>query len=126
MAVRVVATMIDRQGIELTTDLTAFGSQSLYRVGYVERNGSRMKLFTAVTQHGDRFLVTASLNSSFRTAISGAIEIGAGQSGTIRLPTGEQVTVHVYPRAETPEEIAAARALAGRHFVNVEQIEHNF
>jgi len=39
-AVRVVATMIDPDGVPLITDLTAFGSQSAYRSGYFRRTAA--------------------------------------------------------------------------------------
>jgi hypothetical protein len=40
-AVRVLATMVDRDGVPLVTDMTAYGSQSAYRTGYFRREGSR-------------------------------------------------------------------------------------
>lgn len=124
-AVRVLATMTDPEGIPLTTDLTAFGSQSWYRLGYVRRNASHYKLFTSVVQHGDRLRVTAGLNRSFQSLVSGAIELGSGETGTIRLPNGLLVTVTPTLWAETPAEIAdARRTLAGHLFVNVERVEH--
>lgn len=124
-AVRVLATMTDPDGIPLTTDLTAFGSQSWYRLGYVRRNASHYKLFTSVVQHGDRLRVTAGLNRSFQPMVSGSIELGSGETGTIRLPNGLTVTVTPTLRAETPDEIAdARRPPAGHLFVSVERIEH--
>ena len=55
-AVRVLATMTDREGHPLVTDLTAYGSQRAYRTGYFTRDGSRQSLFTSVVQEGDRLL----------------------------------------------------------------------
>lgn len=108
-AVRVVATMTDPEGAQLTTDLTAFGSQSFYRVGYVERNDSRYKLFTAVAQQGDRLLVTASLDERFDPAVSGSVVLAPGQTGFIPLPNGMTATVTPSVRPETPEEVAEGR-----------------
>lgn len=122
-AVRVVATMTDPDGIPLITDLTAFGSQSRYRIGYVERNSSRFKLFTRVVQKGDRLLVTAALNRSFHPMVSGSMELASGEAGTIRLPNGLVATVTPTLRPETPEEIAEAQRMPGRRFVNVERVE---
>ncbi len=106
LAVRVRATMRDPDGIPLTTDLTAFGSQSRYRLGYIARAPSRYRLFTSVTQRGDRFEVTAALNKSFSPMVTGSIGLAAGETGTIALPNGLQVTVTPTVRPETPEETA--------------------
>ena len=122
-AVRVLATMTDPEGIPLTTDLTAFGSQSWYRVGYVRRGPSRFKLFTSVAQRGDRLLVTAALDRSFQPLSSASLELASGETGTIRLPNGLLVTVTPTLRPETPEEIAEAQRGHGRRFVNVERVE---
>ncbi|HEX3366155.1 M56 family metallopeptidase [Phenylobacterium sp.] len=111
-AVRVVATMKDPDGVPLTTDLTAFGSQSRYRLGYIANAPSRYRLFTSVTQHGERLAVTAGLNRSFSPMVSGTIELAAGETGTIALPNGLQITVTPTIRSETPEEIAEARGRA--------------
>jgi len=116
LAVRVLATMTDPDGIPLTTDLTAFGSQSSYRVGYIERNASRYKLFTSVVQRGDRLHVMAALNRSFGPFVSGAVDLAPGETGTIRLPNGLEVTVTPTVRAETAEEAAEG---AGRRRVAV-------
>jgi len=121
-AVRVLATMTDPEGIPLVTDLTAFGSQSRYRVGYVERNSSRYKLFTRVEQHGDRMLVTAALNQSFQPMVSGSTELASGETGTIRLPNGLVATVTPTLRPETPEEIAEANRMRSR-YVRVDRVE---
>ncbi|HEV2532405.1 M56 family metallopeptidase [Phenylobacterium sp.] len=118
-AVRVRATMTDRDGIPLTTDLTAFGSQSYYRLGYILRNASRYKLFTSVVQNGDRLLVTASLSGRFDPASSGSVTLASGQTGQIRLSGGEVVLVTPTIRPETPEEVEAGR---GRRFVRVDRI----
>jgi len=109
LAVRVLATMTDPDGVPLTTDLTAFGSQSAYRVGYVERNSSRYKLFTSVVQRGDQLHVTAALNPSFGPFVSGAVDLAPGETGSIRLPNGLEVTVTPTVRPETPEEAAEGR-----------------
>ncbi|HEY2356928.1 MAG TPA: M56 family metallopeptidase [Phenylobacterium sp.] len=122
-AVRVLATMTDPQGIPLITDLTAFGSQSRFRIGYIERNASRYKLFTRVVQHGDRLLVTAALNRSFHPMVSGSTELASGETGTIQLPNGLVATVTPTIRAETPEEIADAARTGDHRFVSVERVE---
>ena len=105
-AVRVVAKMVDPIGIPLTTDLTAFGSQSWYRLGCVRNFASRYKLFTSVTQHGERLTVTAGLDRSFRAIASGSVELASGETGTITLPNGLKVTVTPFLRPETPQESA--------------------
>ncbi|HEY3950748.1 M56 family metallopeptidase [Phenylobacterium sp.] len=122
-AVRVRATMVDDAGRRLTTDLTTFGSQSLYRMGYVDRGGSDLKLFTRVIQYGERYEVTAALNASFRTPISGSIKLAAGETGIIRLPQGLDVAVRLSVRPETPQEADATLTLGGRHFLSVERVE---
>ncbi len=122
-AVRVLATMTDPDGVPLTTDLTAFGSQSWYRVGYVSRGPSRFKLFTSVTQHGDRLRVTAALDRSFQSLDAASLDLASGETGTIRLPGGLLVTVTPTLRPETPDEIAAAQRGHGRAFVSVERVE---
>jgi beta-lactamase regulating signal transducer with metallopeptidase domain len=119
-AVRVIATMTDPDGVPLTTDLTAFGSQSHYRLGYIRRGPSHYKLFTTVRQHGERMTVTAGLDKSFESLISGSVELASGETGTIRLPNGQLITVTPILRPETPQELAAAR---GRPFINVERVE---
>jgi beta-lactamase regulating signal transducer with metallopeptidase domain len=122
-AVRVLATMTDPDGVLLTTDLTAFGSQSWYRVGMVRRGDSHFKLFTSVAQNGDRLRVTAALDRSFQPLDSASLDLASGQTGTIRLPNGLLVTVTPTLRPETPDEIAAAQRGHGRPFVNVERVE---
>ena len=112
--------MTDPDGIPLTTDLTAFGSQSRYRLGYIARGPSRYKLFTKVTQHGERMTVTAGLDRSFESMVSGSIELASGETGTIRLPNGQLVTVTPILRDETPQELAAG---LGRPRVNIERVE---
>ncbi|HZZ31645.1 MAG TPA: M56 family metallopeptidase [Phenylobacterium sp.] len=106
LAVRVVATMKDPDGVPLTTDLTVFGSQSRYRLGYVARAPSRYRLFTSVTQRGDRLEVTAALNKSLAPMVTGSVGLVAGETGTITLPNGLLVTVTPTVRPETPEESA--------------------
>jgi hypothetical protein len=108
-AVRVLATMVDPDQIPLTTDLTAFGSQSLYRVGYIWRGWSRYKLFTSVVQHGRRLLVTASLSNRFAPWETGSIELASGETGTIVLDNGQRVTVTPTLRPETEREMAEGR-----------------
>jgi beta-lactamase regulating signal transducer with metallopeptidase domain len=119
-AVRVIANMTDPDGVPLTTDLTAFGSQSFYRLGYIRRGPSHYKLFTKVVQHGERMTVTAGLDKSFQFLVSGSIELASGETGTIRLPNGLEVTVTPILRAETDQERAATRP---RPFVSVERVE---
>jgi beta-lactamase regulating signal transducer with metallopeptidase domain len=111
-AVRVLATMHDPDGVPLATDLTAFGSQSRYRLGYVRRDSSHYRLFTSVVQRGDRFQVTAGLNKAFSRLVTGSIELAAGESGTITLPNGLHVNITPTVRPETAEEIAEARGPA--------------
>ena len=122
-AVRVVATMRDPDGVPLTTDLTAFGSQSRYRLGYIRRDSSHYRLFTSVQQHGDRFQVTAGLNKSFSRLVTGTTELAAGETGTIELPNGLKVNVTPTIRPETPEEAAEA---TGRARVDVEMHPRQF
>jgi hypothetical protein len=119
-AVRVIASMTDPDGVPLTTDLTAFGSQSHYRLGYIARGPSRYKLFTKVTQRGERMTVTAGLDWSFQSLVSGSIELASGETGTIRLPSGQLITVTPILRPETPQELAAAH---GRPYVKLERVE---
>jgi len=104
-AVRVLATMTDPDGLALTTDLTAFGSQQAYRSGYFQRNGSRYALFTSVLQQGDRLWVTASLNRRLQPPQAGTIALRSGETGNIVLGNGQVVTVTPTLRAETPEEV---------------------
>jgi hypothetical protein len=116
-AVRLLATMTDPDGVALTTDLTAFGSQSLYRTGYFWRGDSRYALFTAVAQRGDDLVVTASLDRRFAPATSGSIVLRSGQTGRIVLGNGQAVTVTPTVRPETAEEAEAGRrALRGWGF----------
>jgi len=120
-AVRVIAKMTDPEGIPLTTDLTAFGSQSFYRLGCIRNAPSHFKLFTSVTQRGDRLLITAGLDRSFHPMVTGSIELTSGETGTITLPNGQLITVTPLLRAETPQEIEQARRI-GRPLVNVLRI----
>lgn len=105
-AVRVMARMVDPEGIPLVTDLTAFGSQTSYRSGYFERNGSRHVLFTSVEQRGERLWVTASTDRRFTPAATGGVLLASGETGTIILPSGQTVTVTPTVRRETLEEAA--------------------
>jgi hypothetical protein len=105
-AVRVFATMTDPAGITLITDLTAYGSQSFFRTGYILRNASRYELFTSIAQRGDRLTVTAALNGGFDRASSGSVTLASGQTGSIRLPNGQLVQVTPTLRDETPREQA--------------------
>jgi len=107
--VRVLATMTDPDGRRLTTDLTAFGSQSVYRTGWFQRNGSRYALLTSVLQDGDRLWVSASLDRRFQAATSGTISLGSGETGDIVLGNGQVVTVTPTVRPETAEEIEAGK-----------------
>lgn len=125
LAVRVVATMTDPDGVPLITDLTAFGSQALFRLGYIQRHQSRDKLFTRVVQHGDRLEVWASLGSGFWPEVTGSVSLASGETGAIRLPGGRLVTVTPIVRPETAEEIAAARALGSRPAMNFERFEQS-
>ena len=104
-AVRLLATMTDRDGLPLTTDLTAFGSQSAYRYGYYWKKGSRYSLFTSVVQQGERFLVTASLDRRFTPERSGSTVLAAGRTGKILLGDGQVVAVTPWVRPETPQEV---------------------
>ena len=104
-AVRVLATMTDPDGRRLTTDLTAFGSQSVYRTGWFKRNGSRYALFTSVYQDGDRLWVSVSLDRRFQAPTSGTIILGSGETGSIVLGNGQVVTVTPTVRPETPAEV---------------------
>lgn len=104
-AVRVYATTVDPEGRRLTTDLTAYGSQSAYRTGWFEREGSRQSLFTSVYQSGDRFTVSASLDRRFEPWNSGSIVLAANQTGQITLGNGQVVTVTPTVRRETPAEV---------------------
>jgi beta-lactamase regulating signal transducer with metallopeptidase domain len=110
--VRVLATMHDPDGVPLATDLTAFGSQSRYRLGYVRRDSSHYRLFTSVVQRGDRFQVTAGLNKAYSRLVTGSIELAAGETGTITLPGGLRVNVTPTVRPETAEEVAEAQGRA--------------
>lgn len=113
-AVRVLAEMTDPQGVELTTDMTAYGSQSRYRTGWYWNQGSRYELFTSVVQQGDRYLISASLDKRFAPGTSGSILLADGQIGEIVLANGLKVRVRPTVRAETPDEIAAGRSRMGR------------
>jgi hypothetical protein len=104
LAVRLRASMVDRDGVFLVTDMTAYGSQSLYRTGYFQQWGSKNRLFTRVRQDGGRLEVTASLDNRFRPENSGAISMTSGETGHIVLGDGQTVTVTPTVRVETPEE----------------------
>jgi len=122
-AVRVLATMTDPDGVPLVTDLTAFGSQSLYRMGYVSRTSSRYKLFTSVAQHGDRLEVTAAVTSPGAPMLKGSVTLGSGETAAVPLPGGLSVRVTPLLRPETPEEAEAAARLGARTFVRVDRVE---
>ena len=104
--------MNDPDGVPITTNLTAFGSQSRYRLGYITRAESRYKLFTSVQQHGDRFTVTAGLNERLTPWAAGSTTLSSGETGTIVLPNGLKVTVTPTVRPETPQEITEGQARA--------------
>lgn len=110
-AVRVVASGLAPDGAPLWADFTAFGSQSVYRKGAFERAGSRYSLFTSVVQDGNHLLVTVSLGKMFRPDETGSIDLLPGQTGVIRLPTGQDIVVTTSIRAETPDEIEEGRQL---------------
>ncbi|WP_296598790.1 hypothetical protein, partial [Phenylobacterium sp.] len=112
-AVRVVASTTDADGRPLMTDLTSFGSQHYYRTGTFIASGSRERLFTAVTQRGDRFFVTASLSRRFDPDESVTGELAAGETRTLTLPNGRPVTLTPIVRAETPEERAGDQIALG-------------
>ena len=122
-AVRVLASMTDPDGVPLITDLTAFGSQAFYRVGYVSRGPSRYRLFTSVIQHGDRLEVTAILDPGTSPYLAGSVVMASGATGAITLPGGLKVQVTATLRAETPQEVEAALRLGGRRFARVERVE---
>jgi len=109
-AVRVLATMNDPDGVPITTDLTAFGSQSRYRLGYISRGPSRYKLFTSVVQHGDKLIVTAGLNERLTPWGAASTTLRSGETGTITLPNGFVVTVTPTLRPETPLEVLEGAA----------------
>jgi len=113
-AVRVMASMTDADGRQLVTDLTAFGSQSAYRIGRIERDGSRHSLFTSVEQRGHTLLVSASLGSQFEPGSSGTIPLASGQTRTIVLGDGEAVTVTATLRPETADEVEEGRRFTKR------------
>jgi hypothetical protein len=124
-AVRVVATMAGPEGPPYWQDITAFGSQAIYRKGAFgwdrdrlltteTQRGPRHGLFTAVEQQGERLLVTASLDRSFDPATSGTIALKSGETGYLTLPGGQQVTLTPTLRPETPDEIAEAQRTLDR------------
>ncbi len=110
-AVRVVASGLGPDGVPLWADFTAFGSQRIYRKGAYERRGSQYSLFTSVVQDGERLKVTVSLGKGFRPELTGSIDLAAGQTGVIRLPTGQPIVVTATVRPETPDEIEEGRQL---------------
>lgn len=110
-AVRLVASSTDAQGRPLMTDLTSFGSQRHFRTGTVIADGSRERLFTAVTQRGQRLWVTASLGKRFNPDETTTVEMRAGETRTFTLPNGRPVVVTPTLRAETPDEMASARGV---------------
>lgn len=105
-AVRLVASSTDAEGRPLMTDLTSFGSQRHFRTGTVIADGSRERLFTAVTQRGQRLWVSASLSKRFGPDDTATIEMRAGETRTFTLPNGRPVTVTPSLRVETAEERA--------------------
>lgn len=105
-AVRVVASTTDAAGRPLMVDLTSFGSQHFYRLGTFIASGSRERLFTSVTQRGERLWVTASLSHRFDADETATIEMRSGETRDLVLPNGRAVTVTPTVRAETPEEAA--------------------
>jgi hypothetical protein len=97
-------------GRRLTTDLTAFGSQSVYRTGWfrAERQplcaSSPASSRTAIAS-GSR----ASLDRRFQAATSGTIAWARGETGDIVLGNGQVVTVTPTVRPETAEEVEAGK-----------------
>jgi hypothetical protein len=119
-AVRVYAAMTDPEGVPLVTDLTAFGSQSRYRVGCIRSHESRYRLFTSVVQVGERLTVMASVKQGARWVASGSLDLTSGQSGVLTLSDGREVSVVALARPETAEEQASEqREGIGRRFVDV-------
>ena len=110
-AVRVIATLTDLEGNPVVTDLTAFGSQSRYRSGYIRRGPSRYSLFTSVRQAREVLWVTVSLGSGFAPASSGTVPLVSGGTGKVALPDGQIVTVTATLRPETAEEMAEGARL---------------
>lgn len=110
-AIRLVASSTDAEGRPLMTDLTSFGSQHYFRTGAYVADGSRERLFTAVTQRGQQLWVTASLGKRFDPAETATIEMRAGETRTFALPNGRQVVVTPTLRAETADEMASARGV---------------
>ena len=111
LAVRVVASGLAPDGKPLWSDFTAFGSQRIYRKGAYERAGSRYSVFTSVTQEGERLRVTVSLGREFRPELTGSIDLAPGETGVVRMPTGQDFVVTATQRAETPDEIEEGRQL---------------
>ena len=119
-AVRVYAAMTDPDGVPLVTDLTAFGSQSRYRVGCIRSHESRYKLFTSVVQVGERLTVMASVKHDGAWVASGSLDLASGQSGVLTLSDGREVSVVALARPETAEEQASEqREGIGRRFVDI-------
>jgi hypothetical protein len=122
-AVRVYAAMTDPDGVPLVTDLTAFGSQSRYRVGCIRSHESRYRLFTSVVQNGDRLVVAASVKHDGRWVATGTLELASGQSGVLTLSDGREVSVVALARPETADEAASeTREGVGRRFVDVMRV----
>lgn len=113
-AVRVVASGLAPDGVPLWSDFTAFGSQQLYRKGAYERSGSRYSVFTSVVQDGDHLRVTVSLGRAFRPELTGSVDLLPGQTGVVRMPTGQPMVVTATVRPETPEEIEEGRQMIER------------
>jgi len=113
-AVRVVASTVDAEGRPLMVDLTSFGSQHYYRLGTFIASGSRERLFTSVTQRGERLWVSASFSRRFDVGETATVEMRSGESRELTLPNGRVVTVAPTLRAETAEEAAGDRAVLRR------------
>jgi beta-lactamase regulating signal transducer with metallopeptidase domain len=110
-AVRVLASGVAPDGVPLWSDFTAFGSQRLYRKGAYERGGSRYSLFTSVAQEGERLRVTVSLGREFHPQLTGSIDLAPGESGVVKLPTGQDFLVTATQRPETADEVEEGRRL---------------
>ncbi|HEX7948461.1 MAG TPA: hypothetical protein VF495_27600, partial [Phenylobacterium sp.] len=119
-AVRVTAATVDPDGVSLSSDMTSFGSNPLYRKGWYQRAGSRYGLYTSVFQHGDRYWVTVSLTYQRQQVVAGGVSLASGETGTLQLANGQAVTVTATARPATPEETEAAEAAANSRQVAME------
>jgi beta-lactamase regulating signal transducer with metallopeptidase domain len=122
--VEVTASTTDPEGSPLTTQLRALGRESWYWLTFSRRHASRFKLFVSAVQTDSKLRVTAGLNQSYQPFASTSIDLESGETGSLRLPTGQVVTVKAVVRPQSPQEAAEARRTFGGHlFVNVERLE---